>query len=47
MMVARRDNWISPEEYLHIDRASQDIRYEYMNGHNQYEISGDRSLSTI
>lgn len=38
-MVARRDNWISPEEYLHIDRESQDIKYEYMNGH-MYAMAG-------
>lgn len=34
-MVAKRNdwNWISPEEYLRIDRESPDIKYEYVDGH--------------
>jgi hypothetical protein len=28
-VVAKRDGWISPEEYLRIDRESPDIKYEY------------------
>ncbi len=31
-MVAKRDGWISPEEYLRIDRESPDIKYEYVDG---------------
>ena len=38
-MVAKRDDWISPEEYLRIDRESQDIKYEYMDGH-MYAMAG-------
>ncbi len=39
-MVAKRDNWISPEEYLRIDRESQDIKYEYMDGHIYAMVGG-------
>ena len=38
-MIAKRDDWISPEEYLRIDRESQDIKYEYMNG-RMYAMAG-------
>jgi len=38
-MIAKRDDWISPEEYLRIDRESQDIKYEYMDGH-MYAMAG-------
>ena len=38
-MAVQREHWISPEEYLEIDRASPDIRYEYEDG-RIYGISG-------
>ena len=31
-MVLPRERWISPEEYLELDRAS-DVKYEYDSGH--------------
>jgi len=31
-VVAKRDDWISPEEYLRIDRESPDVKYEYVDG---------------
>ncbi len=31
-MVAKRDDLISPEEYLRIDRESLDVKYEYVDG---------------
>lgn len=31
--------WISPEEYLEIDRASLDVKYEYIDG-QMYAMSG-------
>ena len=38
-MAVQRERWISPEEYLQIDRASPDIKYEYVDGH-MYAMSG-------
>jgi Uma2 family endonuclease len=38
-MAVRKEHWISPEEYLEIDRASTDVKYEYMDG-QMYAISG-------
>jgi Uma2 family endonuclease len=38
-MALRREHWISPEEYLEIDRASTDIKYEYVDGH-MYAMAG-------
>ncbi len=38
-MAVRKEHWISPEEYLKIDRASVDIKYEYMDG-QMYAMSG-------
>jgi len=38
-MAVQRERWISPEEYLEIDRASIDVKYEYMDGH-MYAMSG-------
>jgi Uma2 family endonuclease len=31
-VVAKRDGWISLEEYLRIDRESPDVKYEYVDG---------------
>jgi Uma2 family endonuclease len=38
-MLARQDDYISPDEYLRIDRESQDIKYEYMDG-RMYAMAG-------
>ena len=38
-MAVRHEHWISPEEYLEIDRASIDVKYEYTDGH-MYAMSG-------
>src|SRR2546429_2595401 len=39
IMAVQREQWINPEEYLVIDRASPDVKYEYDNGH-MYAMSG-------
>ena len=38
-MALQREHWVSVEEYLAIDRASPDVKYEYMDGH-MYAMSG-------
>lgn len=38
-MAVQKEHWISPEEYLKIDRASTDVKYEYMDG-QMYAMSG-------
>jgi Uma2 family endonuclease len=38
-MALQHEHWISPAEYLEIDRASPDIKYEYEDGHI-YAMSG-------
>lgn len=38
-MALQREHWISPEQYLEIDRTSIDIKYEYVDGH-MYAMSG-------
>jgi Uma2 family endonuclease len=38
-MALQREHWVSVEEYLAIDRASTDVKYEYMDGH-MYAMSG-------
>ncbi len=38
-MAVQHEHWISPEEYLEIDRASIDVKYEYTDGH-MYAMSG-------
>ncbi len=38
-MALQREHWISPEEYLELDRASLDVKYEYLDGH-MYAMSG-------
>jgi Uma2 family endonuclease len=38
-MAIQHEHWISPEEYLEIDRASLDVKYEYIDGH-MYAMSG-------
>jgi len=39
-MALQREYWVSVEEYLAIDRASTDVKYEYMDGH-MYAMSGE------
>ncbi len=38
-MALQREHWVSVEEYLAIDCASADIKYEYMDG-QMYAMSG-------
>ncbi len=38
-MAIQREHWISPEEYLEIDRASPEVKYEYAHGY-MYPIRG-------
>ena len=38
-MVLEHRHFITSEEYLEIDRASQDMKYEYIDGH-MYAMSG-------
>jgi Uma2 family endonuclease len=39
-MALERKHFITPEEYLEIDCASQDVKYEYIDGH-MYAMSGE------
>jgi Uma2 family endonuclease len=39
IMALPKERWISPEEYLDIDRASADVKYEYMDG-QMYAMAG-------
>jgi len=38
-VAVQRNDWISPEEYLRIDRESLDVKYEYDHG-RMYAMSG-------
>src|SRR5437899_7774639 len=38
-MTIQHEHWISPEEYLEIDRASLNVKYEYEDG-RMYAMSG-------
>ncbi|TMC22755.1 MAG: Uma2 family endonuclease [Chloroflexi bacterium] len=38
-MALQYEHWISPEEYLRIDRASLDVKYEYVDG-RMYAMAG-------
>ncbi|SRR5258708_10553165 len=38
-MVARRDDWLSVEDFLALDRESLDQKYEYIDGH-MYALAG-------
>jgi len=38
-MVAQRDDWLSIEDFLALDRESLDQKYEYMDGH-MYALAG-------
>jgi len=46
-MAVQREQWISPEEYLAIDRASPDVKYEYMDGHMYAMAGGSRNHARI
>jgi len=46
-MAVQREQWISPEEYLAIDRASPDVKYEYMDGHMYAIAGGSRNHAPI
>jgi Uma2 family endonuclease len=39
LIAVQHEHWISPEEYLEIDRASLDIKYEYEDG-QMYAMPG-------
>lgn len=45
-MVAQRNDWISPEEYLRIDREAVDIKYEYVDG-RIYGMSGGSTSHSL
>src|SRR2546430_7212017 len=47
IMAVQREQWISPEEYLAIDRASPDVKYEYMDGHMYAMAGGSRNHARI
>ncbi len=38
-MIARRDDWLSIEDFLAMDRESLDQKYEYIGGH-MYALAG-------
>lgn len=38
-MAADLQHWMSVDDYLQLDRASQDVRYEYIDGH-AYALAG-------
>jgi len=46
-MAIRREHWISLEEYLKIDRASPDVKYEYMDGHIYAMAGGTRNHARV
>src|SRR2546429_9667064 len=41
-MVAKRDEWMSVEDFLALDRESLDQKYEYIDGH-MYALAGGSS----
>jgi len=46
MVAQRRDEWISLEDFLALDRESLDQKYEYMNGH-MYALAGGSSNHSV
>lgn len=46
-MVARRDDWISVEDFLALDRESFDQKYEYRNGRMVAMAGGSTNHSLI
>jgi len=45
-MVAQRDDWLSIEDFLALDRESLDQRYEYMDGH-MYALAGGSTNHSV
>ena len=45
-MAVQQNDWISPEEYLRIDRESLDIKYEYDQG-QMYAMSGGSTSHSL
>lgn len=45
-MVAQRDDWLSIEDFLALDRESLDQKYEYMDGHI-YALAGGSTNHSI
>jgi Uma2 family endonuclease len=45
-MVAQRDDWLSIEDFLALDRESLDQKYEYMKGH-MYALAGGSTNHSI
>ena len=45
-MAVQRNDWISPEEYLRIDRESLDVKYEYDAG-RMYAMSGGSTSHSL
>ena len=45
-MVAQRDDWLSLEDFLALDRESLDQKYEYINGH-MYALAGGSTNHSI
>ncbi len=46
-MAVQHEHWISPEKYLEIDRASTDVKYEYIDGHMYAMSGGTRAHAAI
>lgn len=46
-MVARRDSWMSLEDFLALDRESLDQKYEYMHGHMYAQAGGSTNHAII
>jgi len=45
-MAVQRNDWISPEEYLRLDREALDIKYEYDDG-QIYAMSGGSTSHSL
>jgi len=45
-VAVQRNDWISPEEYLCIDRESLDVKYEYDHG-RMYAMSGGSTSHSL
>ena len=45
-MVTQRDDWLSIEDFLALDRESLDQRYEYMDGH-MYALAGGSTNHSV
>ncbi len=45
-MVAQRDDWLSLEDFLALDRETLDQKYEYIDGH-MYALAGGSTNHSI